>query len=528
MNNGIRVVEAKRLDRLGSCDLIYEKFDGHEHVGQAPQFRAEIDGPGIIFREISEYPSAENSFTPYDRVSKETNQPLHDESLLSELAEKMAEWPERWGKYQFNANGTPAAYTYLGQLIAHDLTYHVPPAPAFPVRYRSAYLDFNSVFARDPDLSAGASVCEGRGLALGSTTTNQQDDLPRTQSGEPILRDKRNDQNLTLSQLVVLITKFYQCLATGRADVSEARLTARRHMQWIVLYDYLPRVIDPVVYRDVIRSGSWPLLGEGAGLIPIEFAAASFRLGHAMVRYRYPYWRRGGSGASLRDLLQFTDHSAVSRLVRIEGEARLPDDWVVDWSFLLSSQEHGTRISLSAAIDENLPLDMFQLPDSIGDCIMSAPRQIGTKHGTFNLAEHTLIRGNRLRIDSAQVLSAVAHVRLKEAGASPLPRRLPALRVAQTRSSGLSDYLMSDAAVSLRHQTPLWFYFLREADVHASGQHFGPLASRITMETIYRAIWNDPDSILRNDFTPNFTDEDGKFGLKDLHNVVQKHWKPKI
>jgi hypothetical protein len=524
MNNGIRVVEAKRLDRLGSRNPIYERFDGHENVGLAPQIRAEINGPGIIFADSAEYPLAETSFTPYDRISKETSQPLHDESLLSELAKKMAEWPTRWGKHRFNANGIPAAYTYLGQLIAHDLTHDDPPA--FPVRYRSAYLDFNSVFARDLELCAGASVREGGGFALGSTTANQQDDLPRTKCGETILHDKRNDQNLTLSQLVVLITKFYQFLAISSADAAEARLVARRHLQWIVLYDYLPRVIDPVVYRDVIRSRSWPLLGEGAGLIPIEFAAASFRLGHAMVRYVYPHWRRGGGGADLSDLLHFTGHSAASRLGCIEGEARLPDDWTVGWPFLLPSEENSTRTSLSAAIDENLALDMFNLPDTIGDCAMSAPTPAGTKNGTFNLAEHTLIRGNRLRIDSAQALSSVAHARLKEAGASPLPRRLPALRVAQTRSPGLSDFLMSDTAASLRHETPLWFYFLREADVHASGQHFGPLASRITMETIYRAIWNDPDSILRTDFAPDFTDKDGKFGLKDLHAVVQKHWKP--
>ncbi|MGB3243306.1 MAG: hypothetical protein WBB25_02135 [Sulfitobacter sp.] len=492
----------------------------------APLVHAEIDGSDILFRDSFASSSAQTNFTPYDRVSKETDQPLHDESLLSELAAKMAEWPTRWGKYRFNANGIPAAYTYLGQLIAHDLTYYDPPAPAFPVRYRSAYLDFTSVFARDADLSACPSVCEGGGLALGRTTTNRQNDLPRSRCGEPILTDKRNDQNLTLSQLVVLITKFYQVMTADRADVAEAHLVARRHMQWIVLYDYLPRVIDPVVYRDVIQSRAWPLLGEGAGLIPVEFAAASFRLGHAMVRYRYPYWRRGGSGAGLEDLLHFTDHSTASRLVKVQGEARLPDDWAAGWSFLLPSDCNDPRISLSAAIDENLALDMFSLPDSIGDCMMSAPRPTGTRHGTFNLAEHTLVRGNRLRIDSAQSLSAGAHTRLKEAGAAPLPRRLPALRVAQTRSPTLSDFLMSDTAAPLRNETPLWFYFLREADVHASGQHFGPLASRITMETVYRAIWNDPDSILRNDFTPDFTDTNGKFGLKDLHAVVQKHWKP--
>lgn len=451
---------------------------------------------------------------------------MHAESLLSELATKMAEWPARWGKYRFDAIGIPAAYTYLGQLIAHDLTWNMPTTGESFVRFRRASLDFNSIFQRAPHLSPAQSVCGNGGLALGRTSADRLGDLPRSRCGVSTLADTRNDQTLTLSQLVVLVTKFCQVFASRTADKSQAHLDARRHMQWIVLYDYLPRVIDPIVYRDVIRSQTWPLLGEGAGLIPIEFAAASFRLGHAMVRYRYPHWREGGGGASLQDLLRFTHHSAKTRLVDVAGETRLPDDWIAGWPFLLPGEEEEARTSLSASIDENLALDLFALPDSIGDCLASAPCTDGTGHSTFNLAEHTLIRGNRLHLGSAQSLSELADVRLKQAGAAKLPRRLPAIRLTQTRSHSLGDFLASDGTRSLRTDTPLWFYFLREADVRASGQHFGPLASRITMETIYRAIWSDADGVLQSDFKPDFSDEHGEFGLKDLHKVVQTHWKP--
>ncbi|MEO9780453.1 MAG: hypothetical protein ABJH07_09605 [Sedimentitalea sp.] len=438
----------------------------------------------------------------------------------------MAEWPARWGKYRFDATGIPAAYTYLGQLIAHDLTWNEATTTDSSVRFRCATLDFKSIFERATDLSPLPSVCDNGGLALGCTSAGRQGDLPRSPCGAPVLADTRNDQTLTLSQLVVLVTKFYQVFAARTADKTQAHLDARRHMQWIVLYDYLPRVIDPIVYGDVMQSQAWPLLGEGAGLIPIEFSAASFRLGHAMVRYRYPHWREGGGGASLKDLLRFTHHSAASRFVDVAGERRLPDDWTAGWSFLLPSEGESMQSSLSAAIDENLALDMFALPDSIGDCLASAPEPDGIEYGTFNLAEHTLVRGNRLCLGSAQSLCEFSDARLREAGGARLPRRLPTVRLSQTRSHSLSDFLVSDSAASLRTDTPLWFYFLREADIHASGQHFGPLASRITMETIFRAIRSDADGILLSNFKPDFSDERGKFGLKDLHEVVQTHWKP--
>ncbi len=491
---------------------------------RADHLTADVSDARITFHAQAGRPLPQSGFTPYERINRETEQPVHDESLLSELARKMAEWPARWGKYRFDAVGIPAAYTYLGQLVAHDLTWNAPPAGRSSICFRAACLDFGSLLACDPGLCPAPSVAKREGIALGCTSTGAWDDIARTPSGAPAHGDSRIDQNLALSQLAVLVIKFHQVLSSRTADKANARLDARRHLQWIVLHDFLPRIIDPVVYRDVIRSAAYPLLGAGPGLIPIEFAAASFRLGHAMVRYRYPHWRRGGGGAGLQDLLHFTHHSAASRLVDIGGEVRLPDEWVAGWSFLLPQEGDETRVSRSAAIDENLALDMFALPDTIGDCLMSAPRPEGTADGSFNLAEHTLIRGNRLRLASAQSLSALAQRRLKEAGAAPLPRRLPTLRIAQTRAEGLGDFLMSDAATPLRTDTPLWFYFLREADVHASGQHFGPLASRITMETIYRAIQSDPDGILQSDFKPDFADPTGKFGLKDLHNAVQTHW----
>ncbi|MBD3666105.1 hypothetical protein [Sulfitobacter aestuariivivens] len=446
-------------------------------------------------------------------MGEETNAPLHDEDLLRELARQMSVWPARWGRYRFGAQGIPAGHTYFGQLIAHDLTWEA--SDTIGETCGSARLDFASLFAAD-------SSDGSEGLRLGPTSTGRAGDLCRSTCGTPRGGDKRNDQNLTLSQMVVLITKFHEVLAARFNDAAQAQRQLCQHLQWVTLHDFLPRVMCPAVYRDVMRSGAYPVLGRDTGLVPIEFAAAAFRLGHAMVGQRYPYWRQGGGGAGLKDLLQFTHHSEPSRLVAVDGARTLPEDWSAGWHFLLAPSD-GMRVSLAGAIDENLAHDMFSLPGTIGDCVRSAPDAAGD---SFSIAEHTLLRGNRLRLDSGQALLQLAAERLQGTGEAVLPRRLPASRLAQTRSPELSEFLLSDAAAPLRDHTPLWFYLLREADVHASGQHFGPLASRLTMETIHRAIRSDPYSILNTDFEPAFPDAEGNFGLWDLHAAVQANWIP--
>lgn len=490
----------------------FELFDGQARQEAGPLIRAQASGHAVLFQ--TEPGTA--AFSPYDRITPQTPQPLWPDALLSELARVMSTYPAKWARHTFDAVGIPAAYTYFGQLVAHDLTWIRQTETRDGVECLPARLDFASIWDGNEHHIPDAA-------ALGRTSDGRAGDVPRSPCGAPRLDDARNDQNLTLSQLVVLILKFGQVVAQGQRDARAIRRRVRQHLQWITLHDFLPRLMDPVVYRDVMQSGACPLLEGGAGFVPIEFAAASFRLGHAMVRERYPHWRRGGDGASLSDLVNFTHHSRATRLVRIEQATRLPGNWTAGWSHLLES-DHDYRVSRAAAIDENLAHSMFALPDTIGDCAARPPDPPATAHGVFNLAEHTLIRGARLRIPAAQEICQWAHERLQDADAALLPRRLSPLRLTQTRSPELCDFLCSDTATPLREATPLWFYLLREADAFASGQHFGPLASRITMETIYRAIKADPEGILNTDFTPDLANDTGTFGLKDLHHVVQTHW----
>jgi hypothetical protein len=62
--------------------------------------------------------------------------------------------------------------------------------------------------------------------------------------------------------------------------------------------------------------------------------------------------------------------------------------------------------------------------------------------------------------------------------------------------------LSSEEAKALCSDTPLWFYLLREAELH--GGRLGPVGSRIVAETFHRAMETSCDSIIRDpDWRPS-------------------------
>jgi hypothetical protein len=96
--------------------------------------------------------------------------------------------------------------------------------------------------------------------------------------GVALIRDPRNDENLIVAQLHLALLKFHnkavdQLLAGGAAPAStfaSARRLVTWHYQWIVLHDFLPRLVDPAVLgaARLARRGrrstpALPVLGRG-------------------------------------------------------------------------------------------------------------------------------------------------------------------------------------------------------------------------------------------------------------------------
>ena len=79
-----------------------------------------------------------------------------------------------------------------------------------------------------------------------------RDDLPRNQQGRALIGDPRNDENIIVSQLQLLFIRFHNKVVdrtrknqrlAGAALFAEAQRIARWHYQWIVVHDFLERIV---------------------------------------------------------------------------------------------------------------------------------------------------------------------------------------------------------------------------------------------------------------------------------------------
>ncbi|MCV9999760.1 hypothetical protein OE766_16085 [Pararhizobium sp. YC-54] len=424
--------------------------------------------------------------------------------------------------YDENESTTPVAYTYFGQFVFHDLTAMVLPSNGGkPYSERTASLDLDSVFGpADPSRVEPATM-----MPVGSTAPPEQSrpcDLPRTSDGVAEVKDLRSDDNLPLAQTHLALIRFFNAIVANCPGIShvDARALAVRHFQSVVLHDYLVRVIDCEVYQDVMSKGRAIIHTEDHKqarasqpfryMVPLEFAAACARFGHSMIRNTYPDWNTANS-ARLSSFWSNTHNSCIPPFDgHDERRTRLPDRWVSQWGKLLDGRglPAGERPLMAAKIDTVLADPLRAIPDA------ALPDLTKTlKTSPKNLASISLLRGASLELSSAEAVGD-AILRQLETRASPT---FPILKdeLRQDEPTDVQNFLGGD----LLGNTPLWFYTLKEAAILGGGQHLGPLASRIVMETIHAAIEESSPSILNDTWVPEpklRPSDAGRYTLADL------------
>jgi hypothetical protein len=427
----------------------------------------------------------------------------------------------------FDNQAIPAGYTYLGQFVDHDVTFDTSGLketrvdPLALQNFRTAALDLDSVYGQGPDAAPELYQREDPDLfQLGSTSTGpgrgdasippSLNDLPRGPNGLAIIGDPRNDENLIIGQLHRTFLQFHNAVALGitlgqiprqspnsLSDFDEARQIVTWHYQWVVLHDFLRRVLDTTVLDDVLKHGPrFLVLGRDQHMfIPVEFSAAAYRLGHSMIRANYNFNRvftplQGGNNiANLRFLFFFSGRSGTG------AGTPIPPDWVIDWRRFV---DLGSDVSINKArqFDPFLagPLAGQPAPNPELSGIPNVPPPA-------SLPVRNLERGRSFGLPSGQAAARYMCVRSlteEEVGSGP------------------------DGEVAVRNnlhrESPLWYYILKEAQILGGTKHLGPTGSRIVAETFVAMLLADGMSFLacNRHWKPFLGPRPGEFTLADL------------
>jgi peptidoglycan hydrolase-like protein with peptidoglycan-binding domain len=500
----------------------------------------------------------------------ETISPPPDESLLEAVAEIMTENVPDIDSH------IPAGYTYLGQFIDHDLTRDVTKnlplgspvsTPEQLEQGRSPALDLDSLYGAGPVVNPEFYQADriklkvGKTKASGSgTSPDARDldgfDLPRlgSQAVEPEdfrkaqIPDQRNDENLAIAQTHLAFIRFHNRVSDQLASkgvpsamlFERARELVTKHYQWMLVKDYLPRIVDPGVVNDVFTSGRL-IFEPGASsfpTMPLEFSVGAFRLGHSMIREKYEwnaFFRSNGIFGDFATLFALFTFSGTSGNLSpgtdpdnpLEGGfERLPTNWIADWPLLFDFVEAGvpelapeTFLNLARPIDIRLTDPLKQLPlGSFGARNPSMP-PLPPADKRRNLAFRNLVRARMVSLATGQELAAKINHELTAAGRgaeaiTPLSRS----QILGTEFSTLPPQQQDDLA----NHTPLWLYTLREASLNKiNGRdgtgRLGAVGGRIVAEVFHRAIEGSRISFLRDpEFTPTLGRTQGVFRMADL------------
>lgn len=442
-------------------------------------------------------------------------EPLHvDQTALDNLAANMVD-SNKIGASGDNP-GVPAGYTFLGQFIDHDISFdptslkEVLVDPCALTNYRTPALDLDHLYGRGPDVDPQYYNREpndrfligstGSPLAEPELRSKLRFDLPRLEENAcAVIPDPRNDENLGIAQLHVLFLYFHNAVRdalaskklvstslAGRSLFDQARELVIEHYQWIVLHDFLPRVLDTKVLGRVLRDGSRIFEGRQP-FIPVEFSAAAFRFGHSMIRETYD-WNRYHSVADSRglSLAQMFLHSAGSGGFPL---VPVPSDCLLDWSRIFRLNDT-TRVCHSRNIDPYLAPTLSNMQLRPGQ--------------EQNLAKRNLHRGAMLALPSGQsVANFYGYIPLSPDAIS---------------KSGLDGSAAADNA-NMAFESPLWYYILKEAQLEKNGRRLGKVGSRIVAETFVGILRGDPNSFLfkKPRWTPTLPSKrPGHFTMADL------------
>jgi len=468
--------------------------------------------------------------------------------MLSRLAGNL----ERKGAapaQQLDNPNIPAGYTYFGQLVAHDLTFEASKLPsqartlATLVNLNTGILDLDCIYGGGPDKSPHLYQHSGPPLyrtardklRLGLTRGEEQtaDDLPRmrafaphgTVSDDPafikparlnnrenwyetLIADPRNEDNLILSQLVVLFHKLHNKIVDGvrrrcklARDVSafpEARELTTAIYREVIKHDYLRVLMRPDIWEHYNKATAedgfryFKPASKEPAIIPIEFAVAAKRIGHAMINTRYDFNKNFNEQFNTIE----NDALRITQLVESGPDGTsaadfvpLPAKWRIEWprffpEMKLTSDStylpkgsgftpsRTLRAHSTRSLRSRRPLTERELPGSTNEFLPG-------------LIYHDLARSFHLGLPRGQLMA-----RLFKIDERLTPKEITTSLKRERRRPSNPGSLVSGSLTPqdiniLAEDTPLLLYILLEAELRENGLRLGELGSRLMGDVMF-------------------------------------------
>jgi len=204
--------------------------------------------------------------------------------------------------------------------------------------FRSPAFDLDNVYGRGPDdqvylYNSDMSFLRGDPLTLGDPAAA---DLPRNAAPvrRAVIGDPRNDENAIVSQLQGLFHRFHNRTLKDhpKTQFEEIQRLVRFHYQYVILNDFLPRIVHSRVIADLKTNGKYDKSTlkffriKKRPFMPVEFSVASYRLAHSMIRPAYRL-----NDAVLLPIFPVPPTTAPGFSEGLTGLRAMITNWGIDW-----------------------------------------------------------------------------------------------------------------------------------------------------------------------------------------------------
>lgn len=449
-------------------------------------------------------------------------------------------------------SGIPALYTYFGQFVDHDITFDPMTTlvkhsdPDAVTDFRTPALDLDNVYGRGPGDQPYMYDSAGMKFLLGDKLDNGAFDLQRNTAtpARALIGDPRNDENSIVSQLQALMLRVHNRVADEHQSRTfpELQRIVRWHYQWVIVHDFLPKIVSSKVLNDLKTDGKYDRKKlkfyhwKNTPFMPVEFSVAAYRLGHSMIR---PGYRLNDDDTTLLPIFPIPP-GAIAEIPEgipdgLTGFQKMKANRGIDWGRFIDLKgdvrPYGQPIDRPDDEKPDAPTEKrlqfaYRIDTSVVTPLSVLPNSVASDPPP-SLPQRNLLRSFELGLPTGQDVARAMGV---------VPLTDEQIVIGKAVDSPQGDDVMGtiDTIVSLapfKGKCPLWTYILAEAAIHKvnvtipvteplviTTPQLGPVGGRIVAETFLGMLFGDNDSFLsaHPEWTPSLGTAGKAFALRDL------------